>query len=364
MSWLWLLWACSGSTAVDPLAPLPPDLDQALAHCGRIASDELAITCRVEVAARAAGQERDDLAERACGEIGPAQWQEECHFRAGEEHGRRGDLYPALSHCSQAGQYRRFCLTHLGWHFPPDSELSPTQGEAIASAYQEHLELAGAAMDGAPESFVASTGRVLRARFWHGLYFGSGSADPSAARAAPEGSLAEAHTGFAAEAVRLLAPRDQPVPDDLVDQVLAVWDGTRPPPSGPALEPQHRHGRYHPPMTTQVEQDLPTVPMYGGGRRFVSEDPRADLVVATLEALYLRPETPAEVFLPYVQHDDPVVRWTAARLVRVTPSGTLDHVAVLTELASSEDPGLAAHGHDGLRGREWTKFVGGPRPQR
>jgi hypothetical protein len=208
--------------------------------------------------------------------------------------------------------------------------------------------------------FVGLARAELASRFAYDAWYGTGSADPTAARAAPEGLGPAARLGFALEAVRLLAPAERPVPVDLVAQVRAVWAGAVPPPRGAPLAPEHRHGRYHPPIAVPSAADLDRLPMYGGGARLVASDDDDDLVVAILEAMYFRPEIQADPFVGWLDHPSPAVRYTAALCVRVTPSPTLDHEAVLRELAASPDPGLAAHGHDGLRLREWTLFTGQP----
>ncbi len=357
--------ACSSPEA-DPtelLAPLPRDPVEALAACDREPFPELATTCRVEAAARAAGQELPQVAEQACAAIQDLRWREECHFRAGEELGRRGAMDLALGHCARAGRYGRFCITHTAWHAAPIPGLQVSDAAAVLARETEWMAGVQGAMDGAPPELVAEAEANMRATFWFSAYLGSGSADPAAARAAGPASAPAARSGFALEAVRLLVPREVEVSEEVVGRVLAVWAGLEEPPAGPRLDARHRHGRYHPPITTQAEADTPKLPQYGGGQRLVSQDADCDLRVATLEALHFRPETPAEVFLPYTSSECAEVRWTATRMIRVTPSMRLDHDAVLTELAASEDPGVTAQARAGLRSREWTLFTGGPEPQ-
>jgi hypothetical protein len=355
---IWLLLAC-GSSEVDPLAPLPEEAGEALAACEAQAYPELATTCRVEAAARAAVQGKPDVAEKACAALeGNDRWFEECHFRAGEEFGRQGQLEPALAHCGSAGKYSNFCLTHLAWKIPP-LDLDQADAAAVSAAWTAEEARWNEALAGADSRFATEAKALLDARFWFNLYVGVGKADPAAAKAV---GLPASRQGFATEAVRLLVPKGQPVPDDLVDRVRAVWDGTSPPLAGPSVPVEHRHGRYHPPISVAPYSAYARLPLYGGNERIVAPDPADDLVVAVLEGLYFLPDVPADAFVPFLKSESEPVRWTAARLVRVTPSATVDHTALLTEMAASADPGLAAHGKEGLQHKEWTQFTGGPRP--
>ncbi len=345
---------------VDLLAPLPRDPAEALEACAREPFPELATTCRVEAAARAAGADRPEVAEAACAAIDDPRWGEECHFRAGEELARRGRMGAALGHCMRAGRYGRFCVTHSAWHSPPQRALDPADVAAVLQRESASDAEVQVAVQGAAGELAAEARDTMRARFWFSTYLGSGSADPAAARAAPPASTPAARTGFALEAVRLLLPREATVPADAVEQIAAIWRGDLPALTGSPLGPHHRHGRYHPPLGTRAEEGAAVLPQYGGGRRLVSSDPACDLTVATLEALYFRPETSAEIFEPWIAHECPEVRWTATRMVRVTPSATLDHEAVLGALVDHADPGVAAQASEGLRTREWTLFTGTP----
>lgn len=412
-----------GCGELDPFERVPADAAAALASCDEAAFPELATTCRVEAAARAGLQGRADLAEAACDAIESPTWKDECHFRAGEEFGRTARVFDAVRHCKRAGNYQRFCLTHLGWHLPADQTGSAGGPEGVKAAWGRFTREADAALDGADAGFAEDTRSLLAASFGFGLYYGSGSADPALARAildsAPPddpwtGLLAPAlRQGFADEAVRLRVPscRPQPAPPapkpeggpggpavpggagqggpgggpaglgggppgpppapcwvqpppDLVASVRADWAGAGPPPTGAALPPDARHGRYHPPINLLAAKDLGVLPLYGGDRRYIAVDPDVDLTVAILQAMYFHPDIPADAVVPFLADPAQEVRWAAAGIVRTTPSPTLDHPAVLTKLAASDDPGLAEHGRSGLEGREWTVFVPGAPPRR
>jgi hypothetical protein len=351
-----LLLACRGESP-DLKGPTPDDPAEQLAGCVQEPFEELRITCEVEVAAKAASLGKPELSEAACSKMTRPVWVDECHFRAGEEFGHAGAVKDAMSHCKRAGKYSKFCLTHLGWRKPPDATLDHEPAKALTAWMREKQE-AEAGLDGATPKFSADAHDVLAARFWFNLYYGTGDADPRAARAAPDDIAPAARQGFALEAVRILAGSGD-VSSDIVGQIEALYKSDGDFPRGPVVPEDQRNGRYHPPMGLQPARDKATLALYGGGRRWVDPDPDADLRVAILWALYFRPETPADVFVPYLQDPNDTVRWTAAELVRTTPSTTLDHDALLQKLADSEDPGLRETGHEGLRGREWERFVPG-----
>jgi hypothetical protein len=352
---LWL--ACQGADGPDLKGPTPDDPAEQLVGCEREPFPELQVTCRVEAAAKAAAIGRPEVAEQACDRMDTPLWKDECHFRAGEEFGHAGVVGDALSHCQRAGKYAKFCLTHLGWRQPPDKALDQDPARAV-SAWMKERQEADRALAGASARFTADANAVLASRFWFNLYYGTGAADPRAARAAPDDVGPAARQGFALEAVRILAGSGDPSPT-IVTDIEALWSSDADFPRGAAVPADQRFGRYHPPIGLQPARGRATLPLYGGGRRWVDADPAADLRTAILWALYFRPETPAEVFVPFLDDPNDTVRWTAAELVRTTPSATLDHEAVLRKLEASADPGLRESGHEGLRGRDWERYVAG-----
>ena len=73
-----------------------------------------------------------------------------------------------------------------------------------------------------------------------------------------------------------------------------------------------------------------------------------------MEGLFWNEGTDAAVFLPWVSDPRPRVRWTAARLLRLCPSKTLDMEATLGKLAAeSTDENVRWHAQDGLDHRTW-----------
>lgn len=366
MTRAWLLLAACGGGSADPvtgaLSPVPTDPAAALESCETIAFPEMALPCRVEAAARAASAGNVPLAEEACGRNPEGTWRAECHFRVGEELARRGDAIVALSQCVQAGHYARFCLTHAGWGLPPipdqDSRLPP---ETILPRLQDLLGQVDGVLAGAPDGLEGEGRDIFRSRAWYNLYLGTGMADPAPARLAPVDQAPFARGAFALEAVRLLAPAGVPVPGDLVARVAAVWDGSLSPPSGTPLHARARHGRYNSPIPVPEELAATRIPTYGGGLRLVGGSVEEDLLIATLEALYFRADTPADVFLPWVTDPRERVRWTAARLLRLCPPDALDMEATLQDLLRSPDPAVRWNARDALDHKTWIRNPGGYR---
>lgn len=349
--WLAGLLSGCGQPEVDPLSASlsgwPDDPVALLKVCEQQAFDELAITCRVQAAARF-GERGDGVgAEAACALIPEGTWREECHFRAGEELGRAGETTEGLRHCAAAGWFARNCLTHAGWHLPPDPALTSTvDPAALAAAADELLGAVDQALASATDGVPGEGRDIVGSRFGYNVYVGTGVADPGPAHL--DGPLGVVmRTGFGIEAARLL-------PDPSVEAILAVFRGERPPPTGAPLPERERVGRYTTPIPAPAEASAPRVPIYGGGLRLVGDGVEEDATIAALEGLFWRESTDGAIYLPYLDDPRPRVRWTAAKLLRLTPSKTIDTEATLRQLAASHpDEGVRWHAADGLEHRTW-----------
>jgi len=320
--------------------------------------EELAQTCWVQVAATAAVQRELERAERACGEISAVVWRDECFFRVGEELGKQGRLRDSLAYCARAGRYSQFCLIHLGSYYPADLRFTSGDTSRVEGAYATLLtELAEGLSDATP-AFREDAREFVLNRFWFNLYYGSGQADPTVPRDLAAEDAQRAHWGFALEAVRLLLPELGADPVGLDHRVRAIWGGNEAAPVGPALRGEQRHGRYHPPLDTPLEIQVPTLPTYGGGRRLVGASIASDLTVCVLEGLYYDPQVDGAVFPLFLEDKSMAVRWTAARLTRVTPSVRHRPEQVLKSMLTHTDVGVVQHAKLGLENREWERFTG------
>ena len=337
---------CSSNSAdpvADALAPVGGASGEALAACQSIAFEDLAIPCFVQVAAQAAADGDDGLARTACSLLPPGTWTEECHFRTGEEWGRRGGLDQALQHCLEAGRFARFCLTHVAWNLPPTSDV--TSDTPVAEGLKTLLdqgERVESLLEGAPDGLEGEGRDILRSRLWFNAYFGTGRADPGLAAAAPDALGPAARGAWALEAARLRFPPGEQLPSDPVLELFRDWEaGARV--TGATLPPDKRVGRYTPPVPSPHEDALPKIPVYGGGFRVVGSDTAEDVVLAGLEALFFLSETPADVFVPWLADERERVRWTAARLMSAVVGRHPDRDRLLEPIRSHEDPAVRWH---------------------
>ncbi len=317
-----LLVACGGAS---PTAPASLAAGVGLEVCAREPYAQLRITCLVETGARA-GREGDAAeASEACAAVPEGTWRDECHFRSGEELGRAGRVVDAYGHCGKAGRFATFCLTHAGWGIPPDA--SSLEGWLVG-------------VQALPEAIQTEGADILRGRWWFNHYFGTGEADPAAARAAGDADASHARGAWALEAVRLTE-------GDLT-AARTAWVGG-PVLTGPAVA--RRLGRYDAPFKIAGEEALPRVRTYGSGLRLVGGTAGEDLEIALLEALYFRESTGAGAFRPFLDEVRPRVRYTALRWYRTLPD--TDSEAVLSSLRADPDPIVRAHVADALKYRTW-----------
>ena len=343
---------CSSPAAEDPAAdalrPWPTDPTALLERCAEEPFAELAITCRVQAAAKLGGMGDSQAAHRVCAEVPAGTWREECHFRAGEELGHAGHAVAGLEHCAQAGWFGRNCLTHTGWRLPRDVELHPGLPPAQITAAHDELDArVVAALAGAGDGIDGEGRDIIRARFGFNVYVGSGRCEPGPARL-PDPLGPVLRTGFAVEAARLLGPEAS------VAAILAIFDGSRPPPTGAPLTEADRLGRYSLPLVAPGEHGTPHVPVFGGGLRPVGASPDEDATIAALEAMFWLESTPAEVFLPWVDDPRPRVRRSAARLLGRAPPASMDLPATLTGLSAEHtDATVRWHAKQALSARAW-----------
>ncbi len=326
-----LLLACAGE-------PPPPDLADG---CGS-PYPELRITCQVQRAAEAARAGDRSGAEAACAAVPEGSlWREECHFRAGESFARAGDTRSALSHCRRAARYARNCITHAAWSLETEPGRS-ADDPATAAALADLGRQIDAAMDGAPAALAGAAREELLSRAWFQVYFGTGSADPRAARAAAPDQRPYARSAFAAELIRLLGRQGR-----AMGALQATWDGALPAPAGAPLPERHRVGRHAPMPIPPEAADRVMVASFGGGRRLSSPDPATDLTLAGLAGLFFL-DADAEAFRPWTGDERALVRDQAiAYLIAVAE----DPLGAAGPYLEHPDPIARAYAREALRVR-------------
>lgn len=326
------LWGCGEPAPVDPAGDALR-AGGSLSSCAEVAFAELAIPCRVGVAAEAGKAGDVAVAEEACGLVPEGLWREECHFRAGEELGKAGHTDRALRFCARAGDFARNCVTHAAWGLPPEPGLSPAEPSRALAALDEQLGVFTTGLAGAAPGVQGEGVDILLSRAWFNLYLGSGSADPAAARGAEGEHAHHARTAFALELVRLGgAP-----PEQAVELALRVWRGEAPAPTGAALPPGPKVGRHTSPIVAEALRARRHAATFGGGVRLVGDNVEEDVTIAVIEALFYQETTPPAVFAAY--RDDPrlTVRLTAWKLWGLTAPPE----EVQAAIAAATDPVVA-----------------------
>ncbi len=283
-----------------------------LAACGAIAFTEAADICRLDLGVRLARDRVPDGASEACQAITHELWKEECFFRTAEVIGRRVNLEIALQNCAKSGRYASYCFIHSAWwsrHFP---ELPSTSDATLAQAIAQYMDPIETLSTTETGRYFADGVRMVRAATWFGAYYGSGLADPTAAKHAVEKDQPAARTAFAWEAIRLI--NEQEGWKDLPAKVEAVWSGERPPPTGSSMPSHCWRGRVA--DVTHVPDLKQTGRTYTihGGLRLVGDNPADDLRIAILEAMLFIPEMPPDAWSAGLNHSALTVRATAARL--------------------------------------------------
>jgi hypothetical protein len=269
-AWWLVVWAagCAGDGA-------PSDL------CGWPGAPEVAALCEVQRAVEAAKSGDAAGAALACGTAGALR--DECQLQVGEALARAGELTGAVGACAEAGELTPICLEYAAWILSDalvDAAPGQTDAQAAVDAFVEGLPPRPLHLPLGSWELEASA----RAAAWHGIYAGSGSAAPAAARAARGDEAALARGAFAWEAVRLLRGR---VPDaGLIEAVIAVWEGERSPPKGSPLAGGCWQVRLTPRIELSSQLRNYAVRAYPGGARFVVNDEALDLEIAALDAAW------------------------------------------------------------------------------
>ncbi len=357
-----LAMACGDGALERAMEPPQVPPAQALDACAELDFDQMQVLCRIEAASRAGAQGLTELADRACSMVPEGTWTHECHFRVGEELAGSGHPAQALEHCARSGRFARFCITHSAWSMPLEPALDARQPpDQLIPALDAAMVEIQAAAQGLDATLQPEAIDSFRMGLWFNAYYGTGHAHPAAARAASRSQQPQARSAYLLEAARLLwSPGEVPA-QGAVAQLLSHWSGELPALEGQPLPAGERHGRYSVPMPAPCERDLQPVPLYGGGRRILSTDADEDLIIAALEALFFRTDVTAQHFLPWVDDPHEKVRWTAARLLRLSEPGELDMAVTLTALRDHTDSCVAWHASDALAHRTWERKPGGAR---
>jgi hypothetical protein len=315
---VYALMACDRPPVAPPEPALPDPVAQALAEgadlaaCGSMSFPEAADICRLDLAVRSSRAQDPVGGVAACAAVQDALWHEECFFRIAEVLGRQVGLIVALQSCAQAGRFSSFCFIHAAWWGRTYPELAPTTDPTLATAIDRYMAPIEAVEAPVANPYWGDAIQMVRVATWFAGYYGTGMADPTAARAAPTSDKPAARSAFAWEATRLISAAEGW--DALPAKVEAVWEGRRAPPTGAIMEPDCWQGRI--PDVTHVSalDDVPRSHTVHGGQRLKATAEQEDLAIATLEAMFFHADAPVDGWTPWLDHTALTLRATAARL--------------------------------------------------
>lgn len=279
----------------------------------RGACPDAAPPCLTEAALRS----DPDAAAARCLAIGEAVGRKECFFRVAEALAEEPQNAAAIADlCLAAEDFAPRCLGHS------------TNRLARAAAARYGATGDTAALNDAARSLTApwtgrdeALGQQLAGRFWsaamEALFSwmptpgGAGFADaPPEATPQLHAALAQrlitenptAHADLSAWVHAALTALAAPTPP-------SPWPGAAPPPLAKVALWTRDAG--------PADAAIPAAHLRETSRRAVSEDPAIDLAICVLEAAAREPKADAAALLAEAAaHPDPLVRWTAARLVQ------------------------------------------------
>ena len=321
--WFAILAGC-GAGSQAPTEPMP-------VICDGTPPPEAESLCAVQAAAALTRADKLEDAQATCDALPSATWRGECHFQISEALADTGHLDQALASCADTGQYARMCEGHALWMMS-ETLVDATPSSADADAQIEALV---AKLPPPPEAASGSAwdvSDIARSAAWHGIYAGSGSADPTAARGASAERRKYAISAFAWEATRLLDAGGLDAPEAralLAPEVIAIWEGTTPAPHG-SIQAQPC---WDAPMMPRPDMDaeiwLPSIRTYPGNTRFYDEDLHIDLTIAAIEGAWAHGKPAAAKALLELQ-DSPSValQKTLARQLALMP----DQVAAVEDV--------------------------------
>lgn len=289
----------------------------ALEACGKIAFDDMATLCRIDVASRAGAAADPEMAARACEIIPEGMWRDQCYFTVAEELVASRDPLAAVGSCGGAGRYRGQCVGYVCTHYPfePDADMLATPS-GVADAVSERLQAIDARLreHGFDDDMSELASECFAHRLWLDFYLGSGVADPTHAQSAQDDALVPARTAFVLEAVRLLLQADISKPYGLIEAVEQTWSGQRPALTGTTKA--FEAGQLGPPLPLHAPPNGPPTTHYvaPGSRRYLAPTVEEDLGILVLYAGITLPQRPKNWYERFADDPRPVFRQTAEHL--------------------------------------------------
>lgn len=331
--------------------PSTPQTGQGL--CAQVNGDA-AVFCFLDRASESKLAGQDEQARAICEGLGESAWRRECYYRLAELAAHQDRVTEAFDLCGSTGGALQLCLTHSAWIASEHlAESHPSDPDA-----QRAVDAAVALLPPRPASIPELDWKVrgqLRAAAWHGIYAGSGSADPTAALHARAPDAVAARSGFTWELVRLLGP--ELGASGLIPQAEWVWQGIVEPPSGPALAQPCWPARILYRRNDASSHGVRTTKHFLNGKRVSSEDPIADLAIGVVEATWGQGVDiePYEVEA-LLAHPDLAVRRTAAKYAGLLPEAFPDPLVVV-DASDAYAVGIATDTRDALLARDRPRSI-------
>ena len=307
--------------------------------CAALGSSDAAVFCHLDHASELALAGQESEARATCEGLERSAWRRECFYRLAELAAHQDRISEAFELCGLTGGALQLCLTHSAW-IGSEHLVDSTPSDPDA---QNAVDALASLLPPRPEAIPQRKWKVegnVRAAAWHGLYAGSGSADPTAALSAGARDAAKARGGLTWELVRLMGP--QLGARTLANTASWILQGELPAPMGEPLAQPCWPARILYRANDASSYGVPTVKHFLNGKRVSSDQPDADLIIGVVEATWGQgTEIEAEEIELLLEHPDQAVRRTAAKYVGLLPAAFPDPLAVV----DADDPyagGIAA----------------------
>jgi hypothetical protein len=299
-------------------------------------------TCQVDLALTSARRGRAEEAARACLGVPEGKWRYECFFSAADTSFKAGQVQSVVELCMGSGPYLPRCLVHLlvqVEQLAPSAEVRDARGwEAVSALTSETRAALEARLPELSERTIERLWAGVMARSYTEVTRVTGlPLEAVEAAALPHVRAAAAARLWALESKR--AERGAEVWVGWLKQALADREPSRT--GGPVPKRSVEPGMGGWEVTLEGEEALPRVPYLGDAWRAWSPDEDTDLLICLLEAAARGAGKRDRLFQDAMAHADPLVRWTAARLV-AADTLTAPVPGVLEAAAGDTDPRVRA----------------------
>ncbi len=274
--------------------------------------------CIIEAAQEQVGRRQAQQAAALCLNIPDDRWQVECMFLSAESAVKRWGPHgygDAVELCIAAAPFAQNCHSHSLMLL---ADLAPSAADGQPDAWGS-VTLAATAVRTAwswrDPQMAALAGDRLWSEVTGRAYAGAHEVNGNPLAALPP----EAAPHVRAAAVRRLVDMEGSDAYDLPGWVSRAEHAlaARSRAAARRSDATFRAAADLWPVDLPGEETLPAIAYLGTGRRAVSADPAVDLTLCVLEAIGRSPPVPSSIMEQGIAHPDPLVAWTARRLVEL-----------------------------------------------